>query len=362
VTPLRPEEALVLACVRRSVDVTEGADLNARLAAVSDWDYALRIARYHQVVPLLHRLLVRERAPQLSPDRAESLQLRFDESATRARRLAGELIRVVERAGRDGVALMPFKGPVLATEVYGSLTARQFDDLDLLVDPAQSGRAEQLLGTLGYRPRKDFGYEVKFVHQDHGSTIDLHRELSSRAFPAPLPFDRLWSRRITVSLDGHPVQTLSAADLFIALCLQAGRDGWLGRTRLAKICDIGQVMRSGPSLDWSRIADEAAFLRIRRLVEFGLGLARSVLRLPSSGLPAWGAHRRVNALVRQEEEALFDDRSSPPGGRVRGARMYFHLREDWRDKLHPYWWLRVVPGLRPIRDGIRTMTARPRRS
>jgi hypothetical protein len=118
-TPRRPEDSLLLSSARTSL---------------APWTVDAAIA----TVP---------RAARTALERELGVRV------ARNRRLAAELLRLLRLAVRANVAMLPFKGPVLATTVYGDLAMRQFGDQDLLIDAAHSAGAEGFLGSLGYRCR-----------------------------------------------------------------------------------------------------------------------------------------------------------------------------------------------------------------
>ena len=371
--PRRPEDCLLLYSARSSIAPRTVDAVTVGLTDSLDWEYVIRTAVRHQVLPLLHRALVGVgEGATVPPSARASLERELDARVARNRRLAAELVRLLRLAARANVAMLPFKGPVLAAAVYGDLAMRQFADLDLLIDAGHAAGAEEFLRSLGYRCREDFGWAAHFVHDDMGFCVDLHRgSLTPEGFPVSLDFSRLWSRREAVSLEGETVETLSTDDLVLLLCIQAARDAWQGKSKLGKICDIGHVLAARDRSRWPRVTAEARALRVARVLEFGIHLAARVLQLPIAAALVPSPHRGIAELVRQEDEALFDDPAAPRESRARGHLSHFHLRERWKDKLHPYRtdvlrlmvptrrdrdWLMLPPGvswlyyvLRPIR-------------
>jgi putative nucleotidyltransferase-like protein len=335
----RPEEQLLVECVGRSLGTADLGSLTRLVSSPLDWPYLLQIATWHQILPLLQRALVESEAAGATPPAAAAASIRdeLDRWITRNRRLALELARLLRLADQERLALLPFKGPLLALAIYGDLALRQFADLDLLVEPSQSEAAEAFLDRLGYEPRNDIGWAVHLVHRETGLCVDLHRgRLTRPTFPVPISVARLWARRQRVWLDDTPVDTLSTEDLLVLLCVQIARDAWRGRTRLAKVADLAHVLQVGPRLQWSRVEAEAAVLHVRGVIDFAIRLAERITRVsvpfPLPPAPNPG----IVGLVDQEERALFDDPDSPPGSRVRYHLFHLHLRERWRDKLRPY--------------------------
>ena len=335
---VRSEDDLLLECVRKSLGQSDIATIKALLDNGVDWSYLIRTATRHQVLPLLdHALVTAENAGAAVPPTARAaVQQELDSRITRNRRLAAELVRLVRLGADAELALLPFKGAVLACDVYGDLALRQFADVDLLVHPSQGAATGEFLRSLGYESRQDFGWEAHFVNPQSGLCVDLHRHLTPEDFPVPELFTRLWPRRVTVRVDGHCIEAPSIDDHLLILCIQAARDAWHGKTRLGKICDIAHVLKAGDRLSWPRLQGEARALHVARVVEFAIHLTRRITRisLPTAVTPR--PHRGIATLVAQEERDLFDDPSARSSSAIQGHLFHFHLRERWRDKLRPY--------------------------
>lgn len=335
----RPEDELLLECVRNSLGQSDVVILKQLLGSTGDWSYLIRSATRHQVLPLLHRALAAaESAGATVPPTARiALQQELDTRITRNRQLAAELVRVVRLGGDAGLALLPFKGAVLACDIYGDLALRQFADVDLLVDASRGVDADAFLRSLGYEARHDFGWEAHFVEPQSGLCVDLHRgHLTPEDFPIPELFTRFWGRRATVRIGEHEVEAPCIDDLVIILCIQAARDAWQGKTRLGKICDIAHVMNAGHRINWSRVQSEARALHVARVVEFGLHLTRRVIDISLPTAVASRPKHGIATLVAQDAIDLFRDPSARPSSVVQGHLFHFHLRERWSDKLRPY--------------------------
>ena len=353
----RREDELLLESVRRSVGRSDLVTINRLLGDGVDWSYMIRAATRHQVLPLLHRALIdaEKAGAVITPVARATVEQELDGRITRNRRLAAELVRLVRLGAHADLALLPFKGAVLACDVYGDLALRQFADVDLLVDPSQSAAADEFLRSLGYESRMDFGWEAHFVHPQSGLCVDLHRgHLTPEDFPVPEFFTRLWARRAAVRIEGQRIEAPSIDDVLMMLCIQVARDAWQGKTRLGKISDIAHVLKAGDRISWPRVLGEARALRIARVVEFGIHLTARIARisLPSAVTPR--PHHGIVTLVGQEERDLFHDLSARPSSAMQGHLFHFHLRERWRDKLHPYRsrWLAVMRPSRRDREAL----------
>ena len=331
----RPEHQLLRLCVRRRLAPTDDVQVLKLLEGSLDWPYLFNLGTRNQILPLLHECLVA--ADAAPPVARRALEWRLTATQVRNRFLAQELVRLHHGAAAAGIPMLSFKGPVLATAIYGDLGLRQFGDLDVLVDPASFTSAEKFLSALGYRRARDYGYEASMVNGTTGVSIDLHRHLSPDNFPVSVSFARLWARRQAVQLEGGCVDALSTGDLLLALCIEAVKDARQGKIKLSKISDLAHVLSAVSKMEWPLVEAEARRLGVERVLRFGIYLALDVLEIPALGpCGRIARQRRLDVFVREAEKVLFDDPNRRMPSRWRGDLFHFQIRERWRDKLYPY--------------------------
>jgi hypothetical protein len=332
----RPEHELLRLCVRRRLVPTDDASVGRLLERPLDWLYLFNLGDHHQVLPLLNECLLAARGGAVPPTVLKAVTWRLATVRARNRRFAEALVGLHHAATAAGLPVLSFKGPLLATMLYGDVGLRQFGDLDMLVDPGSFARAEELFACRGYQRTRDHGYEVTLVNESTGISVDLHRALSPDNFPVSMSFARLWSRREMVGLEGSFVETLSARDALMALCIGAVKDARVGQVKLGKISDLAHLFAAAGTTDWTEVESQARRLGLQRVMGFGIRLTAGVLEIPASGPPGLLASpRRWERFVREAEDMLFAaPRRRPP--ERHGALFHFHIRERWRDKLWPY--------------------------
>jgi hypothetical protein len=115
-----------------------------------NWGTILQLAVANRVVPLLSAVVLANRAKSVPPGAAADLKNRFRHCAQRGMFFAMELRNVLASLRQAGIRCIPLKGPVLTVGSYRKLGLRDFDDLDLLVAPADVTRAVAVLAKLGY--------------------------------------------------------------------------------------------------------------------------------------------------------------------------------------------------------------------
>jgi len=263
----------------------------------------LRLVDHHRLVPQAYGTL--SAFSHLVPTRQrDALRSRYQENARNALWFTAELQRILSYLECAGIPALPYKGPVLAKTLYGEVTQRQFNDLDILIRPADVPKAKAALLALGYPCGPELGppQEPAYIasgcgyvfHSPAGrNLLDLQWRIVPRFYSIDFDVAGFLKRADEISLatqeimeDGRPrpsgsprpglrcpVRTLCPEDLLLVLCVHAAKHVWI---QLSWLCDIAQLATSEP-LDWNAIQHEAQHLGIERILNLNLLLAHKVL-------------------------------------------------------------------------------------
>src|SRR5207253_975904 len=79
------------------------------------------------------------------------------------------------------------------------------------------------------------------------------------------------------ALAGRPWPAFAPARLLLILCVHGANHCWL---RLNWLCDVAELLRRNPALDWPALAAEAERWGCRRILTLGLLLAHDLLDAP----------------------------------------------------------------------------------
>jgi hypothetical protein len=314
-TPYCSATELLLCCARTHIDAATAGRIRELLAAPIDWPVLIRMADHHGVMPLLCRSLSSV-CPEAVPRAVLGpLQDRFRGNAQRNLFLTRQLIELLERLEAEGVSALPFKGPMLAVGVYGDLSLRQINDLDILVRERDVARAREALAAAGYRQETlPSGIRVaaylRTRHHDlfwpdqGGVAVELHWRFAPAHLSFPLDLERLWERLERAPLAHTSVRSLAPEDLLLILCVHGFSHGW---TQLNWICDVAELVRTHPRLDWRRAMTQARALGSERKLLLGLRLAADLLEasLPDEIRERLQADTAVRSLVATVRERLF---------------------------------------------------------
>lgn len=339
----RPEHALLLCCARTRVDAGTAGRLKELAAGPLDWEYLLRLARRHSLLPLLYWQLNAHAAPSVPPARLSELKRRFFDNAARNLLMAGELLRVVRRLEEAGVPALAYKGPALAVAAYGDLSFRRFVDLDVLVPKSDVLRAKELLAAEGFRPRPELDaaresillrsqHSLALVKDSGRLLVELHWQAAASRFAASTGTEEFLEGAETVRLNGGEVKAPAPEKLLNALCVHGSKHFW---ERLAWVCDVAELVRSRPRLDWPGVLRHAEETGTGRMLFLGLRLAAELLgaELPEEVRRRAWADPAVGALAREVAERDFRGCEHLPVGLLGSIRFNLRARRRLREKV-----------------------------
>jgi hypothetical protein len=321
-----------------------------------DWQRLLVLATEHHVLPQLSKALsavaegeggaagIRAMLPGggVPPDVVVPLQRDFAVNAGRNVRKAAILQGLQQLMRAQGIDLVPIKGPALAVLAYGDLALRQFDDLDLLVRPADLLRTVDALEHAGYqvrglprsadRARYVSSLQDWSLHGDAGQVnLDLKPVLVSHTMSTSKSTEYL--RESCHPLEVGNGQCLAAPGpeaMLLAVCVDAACDLW---GRLSAAADVAALLARHPAGGWNKLLDDATRLGQRRSVLVGAAVADELL---GASLPIEireAAYRDATAR-RLAAQAVARLRGGAPvqGSTARKCLFALRTREGARDR------------------------------
>lgn len=336
----RPEIELLLLASRTQLSAKHSERIGRLALKKPDWQYTLRAALKHGVMPLLYRQL-KALLPELVPaDFMNNLETLFYSNSLRNYRLTDELCRVLKLMAARGLMVIPYKGPELALQAYGDLSLRQFNDLDLLVRKDDVAEAASLLRDEGYSQQwqltgaQEAAYlksdcEYLFARDEGRIYIDLHWTFVRGYFALKLEHETFRKRLVPFSLGCAEAHTFKTEDLMLILCVHGAKDLW---ARLVWVSDIAELINAKRDLDWPRMMREAEASGALRIVLLGLFLAHGLLE---AALPAEVFQRAdddpvIKMLAARVRERLFSEDASASA--TEEYRFHLRLHESLGDK------------------------------
>ncbi|WP_413934994.1 nucleotidyltransferase family protein [Nitrospira sp. BLG_1] len=344
--PLLPEAELLVWCARTDITDELKQRIRKRVQESINWSMVLDMAEYHGVVPLLYKSLSTV-MPDLVPAHVlATLRQKAQVGSLLNQSLAKDLVDLCEAFEVRGVPVIPIKGATLAVLAYGDLALRDFTDLDLLIPKQALSEARTIILSQGYE-RKTTNGESRESHTHEGpyhvfvkkrplSRVDLQWVMAHQHFAFWLDRPEFWRSRRPVMLKDKPVPGLSSEMLLIVLCVHGSKHAW---ELLKWVCDVAELLRSQPNLDWDQIVSCASNWRCQRMLYMGLSLAHRLLDapLPEGVLTNLKHETEVQALSHRMPASLLKNYHEGISEEQAGA-LYFALKDSW----HERWWLGVL--------------------
>ncbi|WP_123538509.1 nucleotidyltransferase domain-containing protein [Halosimplex salinum] len=340
---LDAEQTAILDCLRRQIDTGSGR-LEAASDTALDWDRLEELARRHRVRPIAYHVRSEHHSDGVPRDRLGQWTEQLERNTKRNLQLSAELCALLEAFDERGVRALPYKGPAVAAEAYGDVSAREFGDLDVIISKPDFEAAKRVLRDRGYEiqyesPTTDglsraqeslvlqFGRGFEFVSEDRRVSVDLHWRFLPPRSSFPVDFDDVWARRQTVSVAGRDVPKLSTEDTVLLLCVHGTRHGL---QLLRGVCDLGALIERS-EIDWAQVSRRASRLGCERRVGIGIKVARELLAVdvPDEVVDRLESDPVVADLVEQLYDWLFDaehDSRDDP-------RFKYRMHERRRDRL-----------------------------
>jgi hypothetical protein len=272
------EIALLVACAQTEADTSSAERIRNLVRQPLDWQWLAGTAEDQGVFPLLYHTIKRNAPEAIPAANQTSWQRKFYGNAARNLYLARTLSQILDALESNRIRTLAYKGPLLATAIYGNLSLRKAGDLDLLVHRRDFRKAKELLLSRGYQIHVSLTWKDHLRHQTDGINIDLHQAIAPRWYNYRLTFDQLWDRRTTINLGGKNVPTFSVDDLLMVMCLDIVRDtAEATELRLFKLCDVARVVQSYNAGNWELLLERARQIGARGALLVALRAADDLL-------------------------------------------------------------------------------------
>jgi len=309
-----------------SVAVRPTPDL-ARLRAslvegALDFAVVEELAADHGVRPLLAIALAAVQWQGVPATLRTSLDSFAHGHLVRTLAMSEALGRLVRLFGQNAIRFAVFKGAVLAADLYGDLSRREFTDIDVIVPPGSRAGAEALAATLGYVSRQGerafreafLGYQGQYALVGNDTAVDLHWDFSAVPLPFPLSAAEIWPKLVSTRVGNTDVPSLAPDDLALLLAGHGMKEAWKS---LAWICDFAMLIDRLPHLDWTTLYGRAHRRGCGDAVLVGATLAERIcgVAMPAGLKPIVGQRLRVERVVTKVVARLHDRHAIRQGQR-----------------------------------------------
>jgi len=338
-----PSEArLLLDCARASIDSERAGRIKDLTKDGLDWNLLMGLALPNGMMPLLYWHLNTICAESVPPGVLNTLRNHLQRNGRRNLRLVAELLELLKLFENNGIPAVPYKGGVLAAQLYGNVSLRQFGDLDIIVPKSHALSARDLLLSRGYesdvqlnrwqeKALLDSQCHFHQVRRDRNIEVEIHWEIVPHFMAVSVDLQQVWQRLVRTRFGGTTVLSFSPEDLLFILCVHGTKHGW---KRLQWICDVAElVRRHHAEISWRRLMERAETSGCQRMLLVGLFLAHELLESPVPGevLSKIEADPTIGFLVRQVRRRFVQLRGTPSVF----VELFFQIatRERLRDRI-----------------------------
>jgi hypothetical protein len=329
----------------------------AALQAVSreEWVAILGIARKHGVAPLLHRALKAGEELSCVPDPVrQDLEDERHATALANLRNLGKFRLVAQALQARGIPVIALKGLHLAELVYRDVSLRPMSDLDILVPRALVRQAVATLYEVGYgfdagfsgasSAMLDMKCDVELADRATGSTLEVHWSLSVPPGRYDAAIEEIWRSAVPARVGDAEALVMSPEFALLHVCAHLACHH-VFVFNLRALCDIAEIVRASPDLDWTVVADHGKRYGWGRGVAAALRLASDHLgaAVPADILASLGADALDPGMLGEAMEHLVASGDMPEGLGHAANLIAFAGTHGLAGKLAGFWARIFVP-------------------
>lgn len=247
------------------------------LWADQEWcDQIWVLGKEHHLLPLLYHMLDAQGILEcLTPAFTHRLRAAYQGSLARNIWVMSAAEQMLLALSNAGIPAIPLRGAEAVHGLYANPAWRPMADLDILIAQRDQGKAQEVVGHLGYQTAgHECDHQSSLLRRAGSSSIlvELHgtplRHFERNSLKVDL--EGIWARSREANLGKVPCQALSPEDWLLLACLHAFRHG-LGR--YIWFCDILLFLQEkGAALDWQVLVERSKNWRASKLIFHCLNL------------------------------------------------------------------------------------------
>lgn len=219
-----------------------------------NWQEFIKLICFHKVYPAIYLRLSLEDFIFIPREVKEQLHHLYLKNSFSMLSLAREMDDINSELQRNHIRMIMLKGPSLCYQLYGDLTSRTSNDLDILISFQDLEKTMGILEAKGYQleyepPRKLKDWQVRnhhmeYIHIEKNCKVEIHWRMHPGPNKEP-SFEELWKSRKTLQITETPINILDEETQFFYLITHGARHGWF---RIRWLLDIVQLLRNNPEL------------------------------------------------------------------------------------------------------------------
>jgi hypothetical protein len=243
---------------------------------------------------------------------------------------------------KEGLEAIPFKGPVLAWNLFGNVGERHSSDLDILVRDADIARIIELAGQEGYEleyPDKElspqqwkyysrYKKDIGLLNKEKGILVELHYSFENYLGLKSGHMALFLREKEEVRIGDMHFLCMNRHYTFLYLILHGGVHQY---RRLFWLRDVAEALKSW-KLDHRKVLADAKDMGLERLLGIGLELAGELykVKIPEAYRAYLDADRKILGKLRQSALSFILGPEFPgPGGKLRHHLFMLRLKPEF---------------------------------
>jgi hypothetical protein len=256
----------------------------------------------------------------------------------------GQFQRITKALQEKGIPVMALKGLHLAELVYRDISLRPMSDLDILVPLSQVKQAVAALNALDYGLDTDLSgaadtmldtkCDIELRHRHMDVLLELHWSLSEPPKRYAAVMEDIWRSAVPARVGDADTLVMSPEFVLLHVCAHLACHHVFVFS-LRALCDIAEIVRVHPELDWTVVADQGRRHGWQRGVAAALRLASDHFgaAVPAETLAALGADALDPAMLVEAMEHLVASGDMPEGLSHAANLMAFAAKRGLPEKL-----------------------------
>ena len=242
-----------------------------------------------------------------------------------------QLLRMLSELQAQGVTATPFKGLVLAEQLYGDPAVRPTTDFDLFVSQEQSRATVDYFIENGYASPyfgldiPDFvfrkGFSIELFHTSRRDYVDIHWELTDGYATLPFSAAELEARTINMPFENGVIHRFDNFVTAVLIAVHGAKNSW---DQLIGILDLAMFVRKYTDFDYHQLHAALNSRGIARMLHVGIALVERLGFVePPPALV--GIDPQARGIAAAIEKRMKNNEPSPR--RWSKVRLNLHLRE-----------------------------------
>ena len=310
---LKPEDQLILLCIKIAPTPVELEQINALIPQVQDWVYLVTTIIDRGIGPLLFKKLPLLANSSLIPENVSTnLRQAYYKTFSRSTLLYEHFRKIVLEFTSQDIPVIGLKGIYLSELLYQDIGLRQFSDIDLLVKAEDGEKCLGILEGMGYIQHETHKIsefvesQFDLVHYPalvlNGVSVEIHIRLHQNTESYSILIPELWNNSVPVTVNGVQISTLAINDLLVYLCLHLDKHFRSGHIQFTCFNDITNLLEKySETIDWNHFIKTCKLYKCEEIVFKYFVLVNTYMNafLPTQII------KKYNSILTESDEQLF---------------------------------------------------------